>query len=175
MNILNLLNAPFIRTVRRNHAAEHATMTLLSQRLAGARLIARSTPGGFTVYGNVNAQTLRQAAEDALVRLQAGEAGLAVHPNCGTNLVVGGILTALAALVTLGRRPRLDRLPFLLLGTTFALIAAQPLGRWAQRHITTSPQLDGAWVASVRRLRPGVHRVTIADQPVRPFADSPVA
>jgi len=175
MNIPNLLNAPIVRTVRRNHAAEHATMTLLSQRLAGTRLIARSTPGGFTVYGNVKAQTLRRTAEDALARLEAGEANLAVHPNCGTNLVVGGILTALAALLIMGRRPRLERLPFLLLGTTFALIAAQPLGRLAQRHITTSPDPGGAWVASVRRVRPGVHKVVIADQPAHPLADLPIA
>jgi hypothetical protein len=167
VNISNPINMPIVRAVRRNHAAEHATITLLSQRLSGTRLVARSTLGGFVVYGNVNAQTLRQAAEDALTRLQDGESRLAVHPNCGTNLVVGGILTALAALLTLGRRPRLERLPFLLLSTTFALIAAQPLGRLTQRYVTTSPNLDDAWVTSVRRLRPGVHKVTIAQGPMR--------
>ena len=175
MNILNLLNAPIVRTVRRNHAAEHATITLLSQRVPGVRLIAHSTPVGFTIYGDVDTQTLRQVAEEAVGRLQRGETRLAVHPNCGTNLVVGGLLTALMALVTLGRRPRLDRLPFLLLGTTLALLAAQPMGRLAQQHITTSPRLDGAWVASVRRIGPGIHKVIIADQPARQFADSPVA
>jgi len=171
---MNILDIPIVRTVRRNHAAEHATITLLSQRRSVGRLIARSTPGGFIVYGDVNTQTLRQAAEDALARLQAGEASLAVHPHCGTNTVVGGILTALAALLILGRRPQWDRLPFLLLGTTFAIIAAQPLGRLAQRYITTSPNLGQAWVASVRRVRPGVHKVTIADPPTHPFADAPI-
>jgi hypothetical protein len=161
--------------VRRNHAAEHATMTILSRRAPGVRFVARSTPGGFTIYGDVATQTLHQAAEEAVARLQAGEANLAVHPNCGTNLVTGGLLTALVALLILGRRPRLDKLPFLVLGTTLALIASQPLGRLAQRYITTSPRLDGAWVASVRRLRPGVHKVTIAGQPARQFADSPIA
>ncbi|MBU0493665.1 MAG: hypothetical protein KKA73_30700 [Chloroflexi bacterium] len=171
---MDLLELPIVRTVRRNHAAEHATMTMLSQHVPGVRLVARSSPRGFTVYGDVHAQALRQAAEEALTRLQAGEANLAVHPNCGTNLVVGGLLTALAAVLLMGRRPRLDRLPFVLLGTTLALIAAQPAGRWTQKHITTSPDLAGTWVASVRRVRPGVHKVAIAQRLPQRFADVPV-
>ena len=172
---MNIPELPIVRRVRRNHAAEHATMTILSQHAPGMRLVARSTPGGFTLYGDVDTQALHLAADEAVARLQAGEAHLAVHPNCGTNLATGGVLTALVALLILGRRPRLDKLPFLVLGTTLALIASQPLGRLAQRYVTTSPRLDGAWVASVRRLRPGVHKVTIADQPARQFADSPIA
>lgn len=166
VSVLDFREWPIVRTVRRNHAMEHATITLLSQRLPNTRFVARSTPGGFTVYGNVNQKILRQTAEDALARLQAGEAGLAVHPNCGTNLVVGGILTALVSLLIMGRRLRLNRLPFLLLGTTYALMAAQPLGRLAQRHVTTSPQMSEAWVSSVRQLRPGVFKVNVAQGPI---------
>jgi len=42
----------------------------------------------------------------------------------------------------------------------------ETLGRLAQRHVTTSPQMDEAWVSSVRRLRPGVHKVNIAQGPI---------
>jgi len=39
---------------------------------------------------------------------------------------------------------------------TGAVALAQPLGRWAQRRLTTSVDLEGMAVAQVRRLAPGL-------------------
>ncbi|MGH2509076.1 MAG: DUF6391 domain-containing protein, partial [Ktedonobacteraceae bacterium] len=77
------------RRVRQNHALEHATITIFSTLVPNLRVSARSTSRGFTVFGDVDLSQLRRALDEALHRLQAGEADLAIHPNCGTNLVVG--------------------------------------------------------------------------------------
>ena len=80
------------RRLRQHHGIEHATVTLLSRRLPGIFIAARSDLQGFIVYGDVDTLTLRAAVEEALGRLQQGERQLAVHPNCGTNLVVAGLI-----------------------------------------------------------------------------------
>ena len=155
------------RRLRQHHGIEHATVTLLSRRLPGTFIAARSDLQGFIVYGNVDALTLRAAVEEALVRLQQGERQLAVHPNCGTNLVVSGLLSGSAAwLLSSGRkRPWWDRLPGAILGATLALMLAPPIARWAQENITTSPEIADLRVGNVVKLERGPitqHRVVIA-------------
>ena len=154
------------RRLRQHHGIEHATVTLLSRRLPGTFVAARSDLQGFVVYGNVDALTLRTAVEEALGRLQHGERQLAVHPNCGTNLVVAGMLSGSAAwLLSSGRkRPWWDRLPGAILGATLALFIAPPVGRWAQENLTTSPDVAGLCVGEVVKLDRGPvtqHRVVI--------------
>src|SRR5258708_2127856 len=93
MNIEDILMG---RRVRQNHALEHATFTILAGMDPSFSGSARSFSDGFVVFANVDLGLLRRAADEALRRLQAGEAELAIHPNCGTNLAVG------ISLVTIG-------------------------------------------------------------------------
>ena len=156
-----------VRTVRQHHAIEHATVTLLSRSVPGITVAAHSDPRGFTVYGDVSREVLRTTVEEALARLQAGESSLALHPNCGTNLVTAGVLSGLAALFAGSGRNRSlwDRVPSAILGATAALLVAVPLGRWMQENVTTSSQVDGLRLVSVTRLTDGPvprHRVTLA-------------
>jgi hypothetical protein len=154
--------------LRQHHAIEHASITVLSNLLPTAHLVARSDLLGFIVYGDVDSGLLGEAAEQGLSRLQAGESSLAVHPNCGTNLVAAGMLSGVAALVagTAGHdRSWMDRLPSAILGATVGLILAQPFGRWLQQNVTTSPEVDGLRIAAVTRLGDGPvvrHRVAVA-------------
>jgi hypothetical protein len=157
-----------VTVLRQHHAIEHATVTLLGQRAPGAQVAARSDLQGFIVYGSLDTAILSATAEEALARLQAGEAVLAVHPNCGTNLVTAGILSGLAAFVAGSGRNRSlwDRVPSAILGATLALIFAAPLGRWAQANITTTGQVLGLRITSVVRISdaPVVrHRVAIGE------------
>src|SRR5207237_8830642 len=86
----------FGRRIRQNHALEHATITILSSMVPDLRVSARSSSNGFIIFGDVDLGLLRRAVGEALRRLQAGGAEVAIHPNCGTNLGVG------VSLVTLG-------------------------------------------------------------------------
>jgi len=148
-----------IGSVRRNHALEHATVAILMGRLGpGVRMVGRATGNGFYIYGDVPTDRVQESAAEGLERLKRGEAGLAISPLCGTNLVVAGLLAGASSLLALGNRRRLERLPNVLLSATVAVLAAQPLGRLAQRYITTSPDLADIEIVGVRQGEHGAAR-----------------
>jgi hypothetical protein len=164
----NLLDKPVLSHVRRNHGLEHATIHLLSQAHPQRSFIGRSDPGGFYIYGEVETSHLEEIIHEALNRLREGEHQLAIHPNCGTNLVTSGLLAGGASFVALmgseseGWRRRLDRLPNAILLAMGALILAQPLGFAAQRHLTVQAEPGDLEILGVQRIgeepRP-VHRI----------------
>lgn len=141
----------FLEKVRRNHGIEHATVHVLSEANAQLSVVGRADGGGFSIMGNVGAEELADAAVEALRRMQAGQGDLAVHPRCGTMLVTAGAMTAVAAFLALGRRPKLSRLPDAMLATTLAVFLAQPAGLALQRYVTTSPNVQAARFVGVTR------------------------
>lgn len=157
----------FISRIRRNHALEHATIHLLNRRQAHLSLVGRSDWGGFTIYGPVDTADLRQAAAEALQRLQAGETELAVHSRCGTVLATTGILTALASFLAIsldgsGKRFRWSSIPAAMLAATGAAILAQPVGLMLQEQFTTNSDPGQLEIRDIRFHSTGnliVHRV----------------
>lgn len=140
---MNILDSGFLRRVRQHHAVEHATITILMARNPGLALVGgRSDHRGFYVYGLVQTPVLATAVQEALRRLKNGEARLAIHPNCGTNLVTAGTLAGVAALsaAAIGRYRRasaLEQIPAAILAATGALVASRPIGLRLQRQVTT--------------------------------------
>jgi len=166
---VKLLELPFFAATRRNHALEHATIHVLSERHPDLRLVGRSDWTGFTLYGPVDTAELSEALASALQRLQAGEAQLAIHPRCGTNLATGMVLAGLASTAALSghRRSRLDKTLQLMLGLGAALSLAQPLGAKVQERVTTSSNVANLRVAKILRLQRGtviVHRIETAQE-----------
>ncbi|MBM3130117.1 MAG: hypothetical protein FJ009_16020 [Chloroflexi bacterium] len=160
---MNILETEPIARVRRHHAIEHATVTLLSERNSQLRIVGRSDTTGFFIYGEVERAELEDAARRALARLQNGERALAIHPRCGTNLVIAGLLTALAAILAMGRKPHVDKIPNVILATTLAAFVAQPLGAKFQERVTTSPDARGARIAGIRAAQMGQIKVQHVD------------
>jgi hypothetical protein len=117
------------------------------------RVIGRAVPDGFYIYADVDGDHLREYSDEALRRLQDGEAHLAVSPLCGTNLVVAGVLAGVGSYLaaSTGRRG-FDRLASSTFAALVGVVAAQPLGRLAQKHYTTSPHLEGVRILDVRRM-----------------------
>src|SRR3990170_7517166 len=117
-----------INAVRRNHALEHATVSiLLSRHGPHIRVLGRAAPDGFYIYGDIPTEALEEFAQEGLARLQRGESHLAVSPLCGTNLAVAGVLAGLASLFAMGGQTRVDGIPRALLAAVLAVIAAQPV------------------------------------------------
>jgi hypothetical protein len=151
-----------VNRIRRNHAIEHATIRILAGRYPDKSLAGQAGCRGFVVYGDVDSEAVAWAVGQALQALRDDPA-LAVHPRCGTNLVVTAILSAAASLLaigSLGRRRRdhgrlVDTLPRILVATTAAAVLAEPLGPRVQQALTTSADVEGVRVAQVRRARFG--------------------
>ncbi len=141
----------FGRRIRQNHALEHATITILSQRIPNLSVSARSSSDGFIVFGDVDLGELRRAINDALGRLQAGEAELAIHPNCGTNLAVGASLVMLGTVLGLASSHTRTRVATAAASSIAGWAAARPLGEYVQRHFTTLPDLAGVRVTDIVR------------------------
>ena len=139
--------------LRQNHALEHATIHVLTQRFLNIRLIGRSDFWGFSLVGNVSTEELASATLEALTRLRRGESGLAVHPRCGTNLATSALLAGAFASVAAGGKaqPRWERLPRTILAIMGALLIAQPLGLWVQENWTTTPDVANVNIESVIR------------------------
>jgi hypothetical protein len=162
-----LLDTPVVRRIRRNHGLEHATIHLLSRRIPDLRMVGRSDAGGFWLYGDVDTEAIRQAANAALNRMRGGEHQLAIHPNCGTNLVTVALLGTVATFVALAgsgreRFGKLQRLPLLMTGLLAAALFGQPLGMRLQEHVTTLGDPGDMEIVAVERRDQGgltAHRV----------------
>jgi hypothetical protein len=135
-----VLDMPVVRQVRRNHGLEHATVTILSSRIRSLRMSGRSSANGFVLFGDVPTEMVEAAAHEALKRMRDGEHHLAIHPNCGTNLVTTGMLTSLVALLGFAgtkRRDSFNRLPVVMVMMMAAVLYSQPLGMSLQKYFTT--------------------------------------
>lgn len=141
----------FGRRIRQNHALEHATITILSGYIPDLRVSARSNARGFTIFGDVDLGQLRRALDEALRRLQAGEAQLAIHPNCGTNLVVGVTLLTAGTLLGMTSSRSSTRIASAAASSFAGFMAARPLGEYVQKHVTTLPDLRGVRVTEIYR------------------------
>ena len=157
-----ILDLPFILETRRNHALEHATLHVLA-RTHSIPMAGHSNPTGFFILADISTDELTAAINEAWTRLNAGEHTLAIHPGCGTNLATNIVLASTFAWVPLrGRKSTLGRLALLPLALAFAAIGfslARPLGPKLQEHITTEARLGNMYIAEVRFIRKGVHRI----------------
>src|SRR5579863_7954514 len=141
----------FGRRIRQNHALEHATITVLSGHVPDLRVSARSSSRGFIIFGDVDLGQLRRSLDEALSRLQAGESELAIHPNCGTNLVVGVSLLTLGTLLGMTSSRTRTRIASTAVSSVAGIMAARPLGQLVQKHVTTLPDLQGVRVSEIFR------------------------
>jgi hypothetical protein len=166
---MGLLDIGPVHATRRNHGIEHATIHILTEKFPHLSLAGRADRGGFFVIGDVPTEAIAPAVEEALARVRGGEHGLVVHPRCGTNLVVAGILAGLASFAVAGGRrdeSMWEKLPRMMLATTTALMFAQPLGPVVQEKWTTSHDFGSAWLKNIKRRQMGdvpIHRVEIGD------------
>lgn len=165
LSSLPILAIQFLSQIRRNHALEHATIHVLNARNPKSMMIGRSDYRGFYLYSDLTSEELRSGAEKALERLRAGEHQLAVHPNCGTNILTAGVLSGSAAYFSLlgvrdqNWRDRLDRLPLAIFGAVLSLVLARPLGTRLQQKVTTNADVGSMQILGIRKLRSGKYNL----------------
>jgi hypothetical protein len=161
----------YLADVRRNHALEHATVSMLIGRMGpDMRVAGRASADGFFLYVDAPIALLTECVNEALMRLQRGEAFWAVTPHCGTNIATAGILAGLGSALALGNGKRSERLGGAMIASMAAVVISQPVGRWIQKYVTTSPDLEGVEVVAVETKNERFYKVR-----TRRVASPPVA
>jgi hypothetical protein len=153
----------FLSRIRRNHALEHATIHVLSSQYPKTPLVGRSDSRGFYLSTDLSKEIIFEGTQTALLRLRSGEKHLALHPNCGTNLLTAGVLSGSAAFFSIqgshNRRERLERLPLAIMSAIFGLVLAQPLGMRIQKYLTTDPNPGKLKIHSVEKIHTGKNSI----------------
>ncbi len=175
---MSILDFGPVKATRLNHAIEHATIHILSGAQPGVSMAGRSNSRGFIIYGNLSTEAIQQAVQEAIRRMRAGETYLAIHPNCGTNLVTTAVLTAGATMLsTAGRRRQLlDRIPAGIFGALVGVVLGQFLGAALQQRVTTCADLEEVDVLSVERKQVGrrvLHSVRLQHRPAAFSRETP--
>ena len=140
-----ILTLPYILRTRRNHGLEHATIHVLSRQRYN--LSGRSNDRGFVILGDVPTDKLEKAVNEAITRMKKGEHRLAIHPNCGTNLVTAGFLATVVAWLGFGgskRRDSYERIPTVMVLMMGVVLFSTPLGMALQEHFTTEGDVGEA-------------------------------
>ena len=145
---------PIINTTRRNHALEHATMKVLEECYPGMKIAGVSNPQGFFLFADLPTEVVTDAVLKAQKRLNAGEADLAIHPHCGTNLITSSLLAAATAWILLysssgTRKPKLYNYVFSICFAIPVYFFSEPLGPKVQKTVTTKADLGDLGVKLV--------------------------
>ena len=146
----------FISRTRRNHGLEHATLNLLARSHPRKPYAGHSDGHGFWIIGDIASEDLKQTVQEALGKLRLGQADLAIHKNCGTNLLVSGFAAGLAGaagLIGVGEKPRdkIERIPLITLFSVIALLLSRPLGPVLQRKLTVNADPSDLSILSITR------------------------
>ena len=140
--------------IRKHHAIEHASLSVIQSKHPGLRLAGYSDLGGFWIIGDVDTDKIMAAVVEAISRLKAGETALSIHQNCGTNFAASGLVAGSCAwlgMVGTGRsfKRQLDRWPMIILLSTLGIIFSQPLGPYLQANVTTDPNIGNLRVKEI--------------------------
>ena len=146
----------YLSRTRRNHGLEHATLNLLGRSRPKQSFAGHSDGGGFWILGQIATIELNNIVLDALERLNAGQRELAIHKNCGTNLLVSGFAAGLAGaagLIGVGKKPKdkFERIPIITALGVLALALSRPLGPVLQALLTTSGEPGSLQVVSITK------------------------
>ncbi len=137
------------KMVRKNHALEHATINVLEERY-GERpdLSGLAKEEGFIIRGNITPDEIYDAALEGLARLKRGEYELAIHPRCGTSILVGNFIFSLLFLILL-----FITHTFSIWNVFFALVFSAFIGKfageWIQRYFTTDPHVGDVEILGI--------------------------
>ena len=148
----------YFNTVRWNHAIEHGTIHVLSRMMPYVSMAGRSHSRGFYIYGDIPTETLREAVQEAIDRISAGEHQLAIHPNCGTNMISSAVLAAggtMLATTSTRRRGLMEQVPAGLLGALMGVMLGQVIGLRLQAKVTTNTNFHTARITDIQRKQMG--------------------
>jgi len=157
--LLECLPAGAIHMVSGTHSVQVIRRLTGAHAEAGQTLVAGHVLGRPDLAAEGLLTLVPGGPPEALQRLQAGQASLAVSPLCGTNIVVTAALAALGATLMLAFGRGGQRLPNAFLAAMACAVAGQPGGRIVQRHLTTLADHGEVEIVGTHSLFGRMHKV----------------
>lgn len=145
---MQLIKTFFNKKVRRNHALEHATIGILEKVTGYTHFEGMAYENGFTVRGVVRPELVLACAREALGELLKGNHDLAIHPKCGTTILVINTFSSIVFIAILIFTGNLG-LWSVILALTLGHLVGPLTGKLVQRHITTSVDMEDLEITGV--------------------------
>ena len=168
----NLFNEIYKLTlnVRRNHAIEHATVSILTEQKIKSAVIGFAIPSGFIIYSKSNKDEILSAANHGLKLMKSGISEISISQFCGTNLVVAALLTGVSTLLLgkiLGKKSK--NILNITNGFLLSALLSKPIGRIVQKYVTTDSNVKNIQIKNIVSLKIGTFHInfisTTYDEP----------
>ena len=142
-SVINLFVVPkqFVKiftnkTMRRNHALEHATVNVIEEQYGPTNLSGVADDNGFLIRGTADPTLIYNAARIGLMRIQNGEKDLAVHKRCGTSIAITNLFTSVLFILVLLFTGQAN-LWTMFLAIVLGSLVGPSLGIITQKYVTT--------------------------------------
>tara|TARA_B100000686_G_scaffold1981_1_gene2204 strand:- start:207 stop:734 length:528 start_codon:yes stop_codon:yes gene_type:complete len=142
--------------IRRNHAIEHATVSILTEQISKSAVIGFAVPSGFIIYSKSSKDEILSAANNGLNLMKTGDSEISISQFCGTNLVVAALLTGVSTVLLskiLGKKSK--NILNITNGFLLSALLSKPIGRIVQKYVTTDPNVKHIQIKNSRSLRVG--------------------
>ena len=168
----NLFNEIYKLTlnVRRNHAIEHATVSILTEQKIKSAVIGFAIPSGFIIYSKSDKDEILSAANHGLKLMKSGISEISISQFCGTNLVVAALLTGVSTLLLgkiLGKKSK--NILNITNGFLLSALLSKPIGRIVQKYVTTDSNVKNIQIKNIVSLKIGTFHInfisTTYDEP----------
>ena len=142
--------------IRRNHAIEHATVSILTEQISKSAVVGFAVPSGFIIYSKSGKDEILSAANNGLNLMKSGDSEISISQFCGTNLVVAALLTGVSTII-LGKICGKKSKNILNIANGFVLSAllSKPIGRIVQKYVTTDSSVQNIQIKNGRSLKIG--------------------
>ena len=142
-----------LEKTKRNHGLEHASISLLMPYLLRSKVVAGySVSSGFLILAKIDTDFVESAVNEALNRVNQGDKTLVISDHCGTNILVGALITTIVSMASFKTKRKRGSFFRSLSLSTLGLVFSVPLGKVVQKKYTTSADLSTLSVIKVSRI-----------------------
>ena len=145
---------------RRNHAIEHATVSILTEQKLKSAILGFAIPSGFIIYSKSDKDEILSAANHGLKLMKSGVSEISISKFCGTNLVVAAMLTGVSTILLgkiLGKKSK--NILNITNGFLLSALLSKPIGQLVQKYVTTDPNVKNIQIGNSRSLKVGTFHV----------------
>ncbi len=147
----SLLLIAFNKRLRQNHSLEHATVNVIEEEIGRTNISGFAVKDGFKLFciADMPPEFVYQAAQVGLARLKSGEHNLAIHPRCGSSLLMTHFLFSVLVIAVFVGINYLK--PFYIITALVVInLLSRPLGALTQKYITTSPKVNDIVITELK-------------------------